>query len=204
VPTLQPSRLSLRRWVLVLGAPVLIVSTVLFSAIDRGTRVRADTSTADSRVGLLRQQAQGLGAFKHGPIATASWRRDVGVDPDSARKATIPDSRWLVWLAANGSRACLFYALPESLSASAACGLAEDVGVGRMSVTHVGGGANPIVTIIGIVPDGVSEVVVADAGAQRSFAVHDNAFAATVDDRATEYRFTSPDGPQVVRLVMAK
>jgi hypothetical protein len=169
---------------------------------------RADTapnrSAADGHVGLLRGKAEGLGSFGRGELSSSGWDQTMRVDPANAQQADTGSSPWKVWLAATGENACMYFALPGSSIASVACGPASEVAEGRMAITYTGGGNDPAVTVIGVVPDGVSSVAVNSKDGSEPASVRDNVFVTSTDDSAKSYSYDAPDGRHTVPIRVDK
>jgi hypothetical protein len=184
------------------GVLVAAASVVPVVATQAGTP--PNRSDADGSIGLLRGKAEGLGSFERGELASSDWKRVSRVDPANAQKADTGSSPWKVWLAGTGANVCLYFALPDSSTASVACGPADEMAAGRMAITHTGGGADPPVTVIGVAPDGVSAVAVKTKGGSKQASVQDNVFVAPTDDSASSYSYGGPDGVRTVPIYVDK
>jgi hypothetical protein len=196
-----PSGMWLKRSA-VAGSLVAVALVAPVVATQAGTG--PNRSDADSHVGLLRGNAEGLGSFGRGELSSPGYKQMMRVDPANAQKADTGSSPWKVWLAATGENACMYFTLPGSSVASVACGPASEVAGGRMAITHTGSGDHPSVTVIGIVPDGISSVAVSTHGGVESASVKDNVFVATTDDTAKSYSYDAPNGRHTVPIRVDK
>jgi hypothetical protein len=196
-----PSGMWLKRSA-VAGTLVAVALVAPVVATQAGTA--PTRSDVESHIGLLRGKAEGLGSFGRGELSSPGYKQMMRVDPANAHRADTGSSPWKVWLAASGENACMYFTLPGSSIASVACGPASEVTGGRMAITHTGSGDHPSVTVIGVVPDGVSSVAVRTNGGAKSTSVTDNVFVASTDDSAKSFSYDAPDGRHTVPVRVDK
>lgn len=181
-----------RMWLKVGGALLIIALTVLIALLTLLPSTARSSTPAD-RIALLQSVPTGLGSFNRGPVAEHDWASRVGVDPAQSHAATTV-SGWHVWLASSGAKACLFYVPPGALGPGAACGNIDDAAVGNLAVTLAGEPSHGV-TVIGVVPNDVSDVVIQTKDGQTvPTTAQDNVFVAHSDGRPVSYSFTGPDG----------
>jgi hypothetical protein len=153
---------------------------------------RLPSSAATERIALLRRAQSandGLGRFTPSGRAAQSF----GVDTGQARLARTPDSEWKVWLVSDERVACVFYAQPGSPTAGGGCGPVAEAATRGMGFTHTGAGRDPVVTVVGVVPDGVDRATLVGGAAPQRVDVTDNVFVTTADPDTTAYRFVDGD-----------
>ena len=125
------------------------------------------------------------------------------VNPAAAQlAATRTDEQ--VWLAAGKTSYCLYVQVRSTGQGAQACGDLADAIDGNAAVTMTGAGKDPLVRVIGVVPDGVRSVrVTADRGA-KAIAVVDNVFVAHTDASARSVSFALGDGVTTTPVIVEK
>jgi hypothetical protein len=109
-----------------------------------------------------------------------------------------------VWLAAGKTSYCLYVQVRSTGQGTQACGDLADALDGKAAVTMTGAGKDPLVRVIGVVPDGVRSVRVASDSGTKAVAVVDNVFVVHTDASAGSVSFALGDGVTTTPLIVEK
>ncbi|HEV7807989.1 MAG TPA: hypothetical protein VGO80_19385 [Solirubrobacteraceae bacterium] len=109
-----------------------------------------------------------------------------------------------VWLAAGKTSYCLYVQVRSTGQGAQACGDLADAIDGNAALTMTGAGKDPLVRVIGVVPDGVKSVRVASDRGSTAIAVVDNVFVAHTDASAGAVSFVLGDGVTTTPLIVEK
>jgi hypothetical protein len=120
----------------------------------------------------------------NGDNAEEHW----GANPTLARR-TAPST----WIVPGDGYVCVANTTPHDGALGLGCATPEDVERGLLAPADIDANGNGVLT--GVLPDGVSEVTLADEdGATRAVPVERNTYRAAIDSKLKEVRFTDRDG----------
>lgn len=189
------------------AAAVFGLATGVYAATDSDTAssASASTSTAQPPTAAVLKT---LGVFRDAPksrLATSSAPKLLGQPAETVIRAGTAANGSPIWISANGSEVCVYSLAKGAVGPGGTCDSIENVAKDGLYTSTVYSDKN--IDVLGVAPDGASNVNVTAAGGDVTVPVINNVYSQHFDGPPTRLKYSGPAaGPvdQDLRLPSSK